>query len=155
VAIGDEVMEQYGRVFEGWAKMVHVCPDEEWRRGDRLHLTPARAAIHAIETVEFYAREHPDSFTWGLRFGMDWEQVGAEGLPSREAVATYAGEVAQWLAGRLADVGDEQMLAPTAFPWTGATRLATLLYCLRHTQHHLAQVAAVLQQRGLAAADWR
>jgi hypothetical protein len=155
MSIGDEVMEQYRRAFEGWAKMVAVCPEEEWRRGDRLHLTPARAAVHAIETVEFYAADGPDGYSWGHRFGIDWEQAGAEGLPSREEVAAYASEVAAWLAVRLRALSDAQMLAQTAFPWTGATRLATFLYCLRHTQHHLAQVGAVLQLRGLNAAEWR
>ena len=154
MAIGDEVMEQYRRVFRRWAEMIEACPEDEWRRGERLHLTPARAAIHAVETVEFYARECQEGFRWGHRFGIDWEQVGADGLPARAEVAAYTAEVAAWLAGQVGAISDEQMMGPNGFPWTGATRLATLLYCLRHTHHHLAQVGAVLQQRGATPAAW-
>ncbi|MHB0877446.1 MAG: DinB family protein [Anaerolineae bacterium] len=154
MSVGSDLAEQYRRVFETWAEAIESCPDDEWRRGVLMHLTPARAAVHAIETVEFYAADGPDGFRWGYRFGVDWEQAEAAALPSRQETAAYNTEVAQWLADRLAGLSDADLLAPTAFPWTGSTRLATLVYCLRHTQHHAAQIGGEMQRRGLGAVPW-
>ena len=96
MAIGGDLGEQYRRVFESWGEAIAGCLEGEWRRGEYFHLTPARAALHAIETVEFYAADGPDSFHWGHRFAVDWERVEAAGLLSQADVGAYATD---WRAG--------------------------------------------------------
>ena len=152
--IAPELVEQMQRVWRTLAEAVAQCDDAEWARGGKDLATPARAAIHTIETAEFYTREQPDGFTWGHRFALDCEQAEAADLPNREQVLAYLDEATATTSERLSALSDEDLSGPTAFPWTGSTRLATILYLMRHSQHHTAQINAELRHRGLAAGAW-
>ena len=152
--IAPELVEQMQRVWRTLAEAIAQCDDAEWTRGGKDMATPARAAIHTIETAEFYTREQIDGFTWGHRFSLDCEQAEATDLPSRQQVLAYLDEVATTTSNSLSALSDADLSRATAFPWTGGTRLATVIYLMRHTQHHTAQISAELRRRGLAPAAW-
>ncbi|UCD96136.1 MAG: hypothetical protein JSV35_06485 [Candidatus Bathyarchaeota archaeon] len=52
-------------------------PDEHWRAGDVLYLTPARIVYHDLECVDF-SNSTTDGFAWGHRFTIDWESISQE-----------------------------------------------------------------------------
>jgi uncharacterized damage-inducible protein DinB len=156
MSIGAGLAGQFARAWAVLADTVQGCPAEEWARGEATSLVPARVALHTIETAEFYSREAPDGSVWGHRFGLDWEAASPEELPSQEAMLAYLGEVRARLDKWLRAASDGDLLAAQdGFPWTGETRLETMIYLLRHTQHHAAQVAAGLRHRGLPMVEWR
>ncbi len=45
--------------------------------------------------------------------------------------------------------------APNAFPWTGKTVLGRMLYTLRHTMTHQAELSMILRLHGAEETEWR
>lgn len=83
---------------------------------------------------------------------VDWENPDASALPSQEELLGLLDRVEEKLATFLsqADLAGKE----TQYPWTGSTLLSRAAYCLRHTQHHLADMASDLKRRGLKPPDW-
>ena len=84
------------------------------------------------------------------------DDLPAAGWPTREKMLTLMEDrrtrVADWLAG----LNDADLLAPQrTLRHTGQNRLERAIYCLRHTQHHLAELRAILRSRGATLPDWR
>ena len=126
----------------------------EWRRGDVPYLRPAGLALHVVEIIEFYISGKPAAeFSWGHRFGVDWEGGESDQLPDQEALLAYLDEV----EANLAIWFDEtDLLAPEpTYSWTGQNKLGLAIYTLRHTQHHMAEMALELTRRGLTPPKWR
>jgi len=153
--LGNALAEQFDRAWEMLIATVQRCPPERWGAGARPDLVPARWALHAVETVDFYAQDAPDGFAWGGRFGVDWEGAEAAELPSQEQIVDYAQDVRYALARWLRASSDDDLLADSAFPWCGATVLERVLYALRHTHQHVGELTMLLRVDGAHADDWR
>lgn len=148
------VADQFRRTLIMFREAVRAFPAKEWRSGDLDYLRPAGVAYHVVEAIDFYAGDVPvDQFPWGKRFGVDWETDQSERLPSQEQVLVYLSEAESKLEAWLESA---DLLAPEqAFPWTGPIRLARVVYLLRNTQHHVAEMSLELTRRGYTPPEWR
>ena len=127
---------------------------EEWRTGELPYLRPAGLALHTVETIEFYASDKAATeFSWGHRFGVDWEEGESDRLPDQAGILAYLIEVEATLRAWFRETN---LPAPEPlYPWAGANKLALAMYLQRHTQHHVAELAIELTRRGLTPPKWR
>ena len=154
-ALGEDLAQQLERYHGMFRNTVGRFTDDDWRAGERSELVPARWALHTVEAIDFYAQATPDGFSWGERFAADWEGAPAEALPSSQQVLEYADEVVASLAAWLRSASDEELAGENAFPWTGASVTARMLYVLRHSHHHLGELCMILRGRGIGQPDWQ
>lgn len=156
-ALVTELRKHSDRTWSMWRNAINNIPDAAWRRGDVDYLIPVRHACHVLETAEFYLGDLPaDQYPWGSSYHGDWEGSPAEDLPDRATTLALLEKITAFADARLAAMTDELLLAPDhVFPWTGGTRLATMLYLLRHNQHHLGEMHAELRRRDIPRAAWQ
>ena len=153
--IGDALANQFERIWMQVRPAIENCPNAEWRRGDHPAFIPVRLACHLVETVDYYAQPTPESFPgagWG---DVDWESGDVNALPDRDALLAYMEEVRGRVDAWLRGLSDEELLGGNAFPWTGDSPMERMVYTLRHSQHHLAEINEELTRRGLPPAGWR
>jgi len=162
--IGDDLADQFERMWMMLREAINHCPDEEWKQG-RGHwfLTPCCLAFHVIDCVDYHGRESPEGYDPFHRFGTAWRTREAEKLPDRAPMLDYLEEIRDTLGGKLRSMSDEALLADEpfvrgqrdeAFPRTGPTVLAHMIYTLRHSMFHLGQIQSELRRRGLGGARW-
>lgn len=155
--IGEVVACQLERSLQSLEEAINRCDERLWRCEDGGHGVwgVARQAYHAIESVDFYSRLSPAGFEFSRQLGANWEDDPVDGLPSREALLAYVSDVRTRAARHLAGVTSEAFLAADGFPGTGGTALDTVLYNIRHLQHHVGQINLMLRKGGLEPATWR
>lgn len=152
---GAAIAEQFSRTWSMLREAVSLYPPERWTTSEPSFeptLAPARQALHAVETVEYYLSDDPDGFSWGARFGVDWESGDVDRLPSQQDILVYADEVGGTLQLRVRRM---TVGAASVFPWTGGSVAEHWLYVLRHTQHHVAVMNAMLTMKGQPTANWK
>lgn len=132
-------------------ELVAAFPDGCWETTVEPVRSPRRFGIHAVQSVDVYLNLRPEDVDRkGLR---DW-QGPLESLPDRDELLGYAEEVLKRLHQQWGDRSDDDLLEPTAFEWTGSTRLGQHAYCLRHLMFHLGEMAMLARQSGVAEAPW-
>ncbi len=154
--IGDALAGQFERVWMQVRPAIENCPDAEWKRGDHPAFIPVRLACHLIETVDYYTRPTPEDFRWDEQWGgADSLEGDLNALPSRDALLAYLEKVRARVDAWLRGASDEELLGGNPFEWTGASPMERMVYTLRHSQHHLAEINEELTRRGLPPAEWR
>jgi hypothetical protein len=182
-AIGNAVSgAMAGQLERQWVMLREALTmlDDGQYRGGEGYLAPARLLMHTIRTSHFYLADGPDGFDWERPFvphsrGADvgdpasrdvqyerWSRALTAGdeadvadLPSREALLAYLEEVVAIGDAWLGEQDEAAWLGPTGFPWTGETRLAQMVYLLRHTQHHIGELNALLRTWDQPRVEWR
>jgi hypothetical protein len=131
---------------------VEACPEDEWLRGDSNYQRPAGLALHITQTAAMYSALKPGDSLNDPLMQISWESPDSNLFPDQETYLVFLSQVEQRLATFLkqADLDGSE----NQFPWTGSSQLSRALYTLRHTQHHLADMAMELQRRGLRPPDW-
>ena len=152
----DEFSNHFGRQFETLDGVYERASESAWTYQDARVKGVWQWLLQILETVEFYLSEKPaDQFSWGHRFGVDWENDQAERIPSKDEMRAYQKDVEQLVRQALDDKSDQDMTAPeTVAPWTGKTYLGKLLYLMRHTQQHIGDINRVLRANGDEALEW-
>ena len=147
------VLDQFRRTLKMFRESIVAFPEGEWRKGDIDYLRPAGVAYHVIETIDFYTSEQTvDQFSWGGRFGVDWEDSQSERLPLQNELIEYLDEIEDKLEDWLKDV--DLSSAEDTYPWTGPIILSRAIYVLRNTQHHLSEMSLELTRRGYTSPEW-
>ena len=148
-ALADQFLRTHGMLKDTLA----ACPEEHWREGEKPYQRPAAAALHIVQTIDLFSTVKAGVQSGDPLGSINWEDPDATRLPSREDLLAYLELVEERMARFLA--GSELEARETFFPWTGATLLSRALFTLRHTQHHLAELASELQRRGLSTPAWQ
>ncbi len=131
---------------------INGCPEEEWLEGERLYLRPAGLALHIVQTIDNYSTRKPGAQPDHALTKVGWQERDSAKLPSQEALLRYLDHAEERLARLISD--SDLAAKEELFPWTGSSILSRLLYTLRHTQHHLADLIMELQHRGCSATAW-
>ena len=110
-------------------------------------------ALHIAQTIDFYSALKPGDSSEDPLTQINWEARDSSKLPSQEELLGFLDKVEERLANFIAksDFQAEEKL----FQWTGFTVLSRAMYNLRHTQHHLADMAMELQRREFNPPDWQ
>ena len=152
--VSEEVYNQYQRSLKMFREAVMAFPVDEWKKGDMDYTRPAGVAYHVVESLDFYCGdEPPDKFTWGGRFGVDWEEKNSDRLPDQGQLITYLDEtedkMQQWFKKT------DLLAQETLFPWTGGLTLGRAVYNLRNIQHHVSEMSLELTRRGYQSPEWQ
>ncbi len=148
--------DNYNAVFSMLRETLSLCPDELW--DDRTLGEPPfwQQLYHTLWWLDFYISESPGSFQRPLIAGeMDHRMGDAAGpVPARQQIADYLETVSQKCAETLAGLADARLDGENTYPWTGATLAHRLVYNLRHAQHHVGGLNALLTRTCGKSAGW-
>lgn len=148
----EALADQFMRAFTMLRAAVEAFSEDGWLEGETNYQRPAGLALHIAQTAVIYSAIKPGDSLDDPLMQVNWEFPESSAFPDRHTFMDFLDRVEEKLAEFLirADLLSEE----THFPWTGSTKLSRALYTLRHTQHHLADMAMELQRRGLRPPDW-
>lgn len=155
MSLVDIIYRQFNAAWQMLSDGSMKCPEESWKSpADDPFFTPARLAIHAIQTVDYYTSDNRDGFDWrGL--GFDVLTVAPDQLPQRPVARDYCHRIQEQVEDWLIRHGSDGLLAEdTEFTPDFATRLDRAIYVIRHTQHHAGQLSREIQIRGFGEMEW-
>lgn len=134
---------------------VHRLDDSEWTQGQPSWTeVPARAAMHTLLCAAYYIGSSPDGFDWQLG-GVQCEDAPADQLPSRAQILASIDRIAAETDTYITHHGDDGLLHEEAeTDPVDRSRIAWMIYALRHLQHHVAQIGAECKRRGLGPTVW-
>ncbi len=149
----EAVSDQFIRTLSMFRLAVSTFSEDAWRKGDSLYQRPAGLALHIAQTIDFYSALKPGDGSDDPLTQIHWEERDSSKLPSQEELLGFLDIVEERLANFIAK--SDFQAEEEQFPWTGITVLSRAMYNLRHTQHHLADMAMELQRRGFTPPDWQ
>jgi hypothetical protein len=151
--LAEALADQFLRTLFMLKDTIAACPETSWREGEKPYQRPAGVSLHIAQTVDLFSTIKPGEGSGDPLSSINWEDRDASRLPSMVNLLAYLEMVEERMARFLAvsDLEAEE----TLFPWTGSTLLSRAIYTLRHTEHHLAELAMELQRRGVKAPDWQ
>ncbi len=153
--------EQLLNQFEASWKMIrdaieHV-PEDMWAKsvGSWFYST---TLYHLIETMDFYVRDDYESMVFGGRAGYNWDNVKdveKDILPliSKNLVREYLSEMEEKLTTFLSTVSIDALFRKDGFYWFESI-YHKMLYLLRHTQHHIGELAVTLRSVRAGPIKW-
>jgi hypothetical protein len=148
--------DNYRAVFSMLRETLNLCPDELW--DDRSLGEPPfwQQLYHSLWWLDFYISQSPSSFHFPAIAGEKDHQMGDEAgpAPACQQMADYLETVSQRCADALAGLSDAYLDGENTFPWTGATLAHRLVYNLRHAQHHVGGLNALLARTCGKSARW-
>ena len=147
------VRDHYARTWNLLAEMIDNIPEEEWTTGGMI---PAKHVVHIIVGADVFVGDipldqwDPSAFLGTeARAGGPWN-FAPEELWNKEVALAKLAEMRECVERSLARLDDAALLKPeTVHPWTGQTRLAKMIYDLRHIQHHLGAISAELKRQDI------
>lgn len=149
--IAKDVVEHYIRAFAMLDELVELIGDDRWKDDSDPAAVPVRWAMHAAVAVEFYTQYVGHDYDWG-------KHPDCEGplsaLPDRVSFRAYAKDVLTGLRERWESKSDTEMMSQTGYEWTGYSKLAQLLYGLRHFTYHLGELSMIVRQSGASESPW-
>jgi hypothetical protein len=149
----EALADQFLRLNAGLKDTLGLCPEEHWREGDKPFQRPAGVALHIVQTIDLFSTMKAGEQSGDPLGSINWQDRDASRLPSKTELAAYLELAEERMARFLA--GSDLAAEETLFTWTGATLLSRAIFTLRHTQHHLAEISAELQRRGLETPNWQ
>jgi tetratricopeptide (TPR) repeat protein len=149
----EALADQFMRALSMFRLAVSAFPEEGWLEGETNYQRPAGMGLHILQTIDFYsAVRHGDRSGDDLT-QINWQVRDASKLPSQKELLRSLDRVEKRLANFI--TAAELQAEEEIFPWTGFTVFGRMMYTLRHTQHHLADMAMELQRRGLNPPSWQ
>lgn len=150
------VWQQFGAAIDMLENAINACPAEAW--GDR-----ARApefwyiAFHALFYLDLYLSESETGFKPPAPFTLD--EMDERGLmPDRvytqEELLTYLAHGREKCRTTIAAMTEDRARQRCGFSWLDISVAESLLYNMRHVQHHAGQLNTLLRQRVDAAPRW-
>lgn len=149
----EAVADQFIRAFTMLRAAVETFPGEAWLEGESNYQRPAGLALHIAQTAAMYSSLKPGDSVDDPMMQINWASPDASVFPTQADYLSFLDQVEEKLAWFLVQADFEAV--ETHFPWTGSTKRSRVLYTLRHTQHHLADMAMELQRRGFQPPDWQ
>ena len=152
----DILWAQFGASIDMLEHAIRACPDELWndnaRQPEFWYL-----AYHTLFFLDLYLSDATEGFAPPLPFTLD--ELDPSGvMPERPFTK---GELLSYLAhgrskarARIATLTAENETNQCRFGWIDLTRFESLLYNMRHVQHHVGQLNLLLRQATCAPPRW-
>jgi len=150
------VWDQYGGAIDMMANAIRACPDSLW--GDRSRFPEYwYVAYHTIFFLDFYLSDSPDGFTPPPGYTLselDPSGVLPHRVYSKEELLEYLEHGRRKLRRVIERMSPERARESRRFGPNEGTLLESLLYTMRHMQHHAAQMNLILRQVVDSAPNW-
>ena len=158
------IWQQFGAAIDMLADALRTCPDQLWR--DRLWDNPAERAeyaqfwyiaFHALFWLDLYLSGSVDGFAPPAPFTLD-ELDPAGLLPersyTRNELQAYLEHGRKKCQATIEALTGEKAHQPCQFAWGEVCFAELLVYSMRHTQEHAAQLNLFLGQKKVAVPGW-
>jgi RimJ/RimL family protein N-acetyltransferase len=150
------VWDQYGAAIDAMANAIHACPDSLW--GDRSrHPEYWYVAYHTIFLLDYYLSDSLEGFTPPPGYTLselDPSGVLPDRVYSKEELLDYLEHGRRKLRGVIEPMDSERAREVRRFGPNEGTLFESLLYTMRHMQHHAAQLNLILRQVIDSAPNW-
>lgn len=138
-----------------WRTYKCVCRDfdgESWK-GLGFGITqPDRLALHILQSAIFYMEgRKPMAKIDGTLIDNHSSEIDKEDLPDLENILFMVDEVEKKIETWIGDLDFESK--NETYPWTGETAFSVVLFLLRHSQYHLGEMNALLNEQLEGKAD--
>ena len=152
----DILQGQFGAAIDMLENAIRACPDDLWsdrtRQPEFWYL-----AYHTLFFLDLYLGDTTKGFAPPLPFTLS-ELDPAGPLPDRvygkHEMLPYLQHGRTKARARIAALTAETAHGPCDYQWMTPTRLESLLYNMRHVQHHAAQLNLLLRQATNSAPGW-
>lgn len=147
-----EIMNQYSHFWRTYRK---VCSDfdlKSWKESGFGITQPGRLALHILQSTIFYVEgKEPLVLKDGSPVECHSAEMDREALPDLENILfcleTVEKKTEDWINNMEFESRNEK------FPWTGETAFSVALFVLRHSQYHLGEMNAMLNEQFRGKAD--
>lgn len=148
--------QQFGAGIDMLENALLACPDELW--GDRSQQPEYWYLVyHTLFWLDLYLSGSVEGFIPPVPFTLgelDPAGVLPERVYAKEELQLYLRHCREKCRTTIASLTDEKVHARCVFGWGEASFLETLLYNMRHVQHHAAQLYLILRQKLHSAPGW-
>jgi hypothetical protein len=155
---------QFGASIDMLENAVRACPDELWAKLATRDISLAERwydywylVFHTLFWLDFYLSETSEDFAPPAPFGL--EEIDPNGAyPPRpytkDELLAYLEHGRQKLRLRILNLTEETAAELSRSSGRGLSVVETLLYTMRHVQHHVAQLNLILRHNGSEAPKW-
>jgi hypothetical protein len=158
------IWRQFGASIEYLGNIINACPDELWLASlwDHPNEIPERAkfwylAYHAIFWIDLYLTGAEEGFVPPTPFSLI-EQDDFGPIPERPftkaELSAYLNDCRKTCKATIDALTDEALQRHCVFGWGECSFLELLIYNMRHTQEHAAQLNLFLGQKIGPAPDY-
>lgn len=156
VVMKDAIWRQFGAAIESLERAVDACPEDLWGDQDR---NPQywHVVYHALFFLDFNLSETPAGFAPPAPFTLselDPSGVLPDRVYSRPELRSYLAHGRAKCKAVLSGLTEERGREKRRFGSVEGTLAESLLYNLRHVQHHAAQLNLILRQETDSAPSW-
>ena len=148
--------EQFGASIDMIENAVRACPDTLW--GDRARQPEFwHLVFHTLFYLDFYLSDAAEGFAPPLPFTLtelDPSGVLPERVYSKDELLAYLEHGRMKARARVSALTLENSTTNCEFGWIQLTVWESLLYNMRHVQHHAAQLNLLLRQATDDAPRW-
>jgi hypothetical protein len=141
----DELIRQQAHVWRVFVALVEGFDKDAWIHTCRKTITPARLAFHILISAKYYLEDASSmAFASGKSFDIKWESAKEEYLPSQRDIIPCIGEIKARTEAWIKEM-DFTAKNPS-FDWAGETKLAVVIFSMRHTLYHLGEFSSLLNE---------
>ncbi len=143
------LLKQFESKWKMLRDAVDKCPEEKWHEGEGDWIY-SWSVYHIIETADFYSRNNPESMTWGIKTGINWDIDSKDEIISKKSKITksflnnYLEEIELRISRSLSETKDKDLLLKDDFRWFDSV-YEKLVYLLRHNSFHIGELAQKLR----------
>ena len=152
----DILWQQFGASLDMLENALDACPEELW--SDRAQRPEFWYVLfHTLFFLDYYLSESPEGFAPPPPFTLD--EMNPDGwMPERaytkDELRAYLAHGRRTALGVMGGLDDGRAREPRKFSSVDGTVAGSLLYNMRHLQHHAAQLNLILRQRTDSAPRW-
>ncbi len=157
---GSIIWPQFGAALDLLDDVIRACPDERWR--DVIWDDPDGPEYGEFWFIVYHTLAWTDRYVSGIGKGfIPPAPFIAGALPeepySKDELRAYLQQCRRKCQVTLEALDGETAARPYVFPWDGGGEMPfaeLMLYTMRHTQEHAAQLSLHLGQKTGTAPDW-
>jgi len=151
-----EIWHQFGAAIDMLEKAIRACPDHLWsdrsRRPEFWYVT-----FHTLFFLDLYLSDSDVGFTPPAPFTrdeLDKDGVLPERVYSKDELLTYLEHGRKKCRETIRSLANGRAHQGCGFDWLEISVAESLLYNLRHVQHHVGQLNLILRQQVNASPRW-
>ena len=148
--------QQFGAAIDMLENAIHACPDALW--GDRARQPEFwYVAYHTLFFLDLYLSDSLEGFTPPAPFTLseiDPAGVLPDRVYSKSELLAYLEHGRRKGHLRIDGLTEASAEERCRYRWIDLTKTESVLYNLRHVQHHAAQLNLLLRQAGHEAPRW-
>ena len=148
----EPIWREYQAAFKAVKETIQAIPDDEWTRGDQPGKMPVRLACHLLFALDAKSGGHKTkaSTRFGVPVGAFRLVVSPDAYPSRQAVLVYVDDVEKQTETWVMEMARKALTGKKKQP----SPLNSVIYYLRHTIVHLANLRWEMDRRGMPTPDY-